>query len=110
MTGPMVTPDRETLAKAVRDAVIKWNTFGTGKTSSDVSTHVADALIASGAVTTAADAVWAWAEKAISDLPALTEGPLRVGTALWPECDRDAYSLAIEEAQAALREALGGES
>jgi len=62
MTGPMVTPDRETLAKAVRDAVIKWNTFGTGKTSSDVSTHVADALIASGAVTTAADAVRAWAE------------------------------------------------
>lgn len=40
---------------------------------------------------------------AADDLPSATEGPLRVGTALWPECDRDAYSLAVEEAQVALR-------
>lgn len=42
-------------------------------------------------------------EDAATDLPEQTEGPLRIGTALWPECDRDAYSLAIEEAQSALR-------
>lgn len=36
-------------------------------------------------------------------LPALTEGTDRAGTATWRKRDRDAYSLAIEEAQAALR-------
>ena len=36
-------------------------------------------------------------------LPSLTEGAEREGTALWPERDRGFYSLAIEEAQAAIR-------
>lgn len=44
--------------------------------------------------------------KGVDDLPRLTEGPLRAGTSLWPECDRDAYSLAIEEAQTVFRAAL----
>jgi hypothetical protein len=57
--------------------------------------HVAEqvAAVVAGVLRDAAEA-----------LPAATEGPLRVGTALWPECDRDAYSLAIEEAQRALIE------
>ena len=37
-------------------------------------------------------------------LPDDTEGPNRAGTARWPEKQRDAYSTAIEEAQAVLRE------
>ena len=37
-------------------------------------------------------------------LPALTEGCNREGTARWPERDRGIYSLAIEEAQSAIRE------
>ena len=40
---------------------------------------------------------------AADDLPALTEGADRNGTATWRQHDRDVYSLAIEEAQAALR-------
>jgi hypothetical protein len=43
---------------------------------------------------------------AIERLTALTEGVDRVGTAKWDERDRNTYSLAIEEAQAALRAAL----
>lgn len=39
-------------------------------------------------------------------LPELTEGKHREGTAHWPEHARDTYSLAIEEAQAAMRAAL----
>ena len=37
------------------------------------------------------------------ELPELTEGAGREGTAAWPERDRDIYSQAIEEAQAAIR-------
>jgi hypothetical protein len=37
-------------------------------------------------------------------LPALTEGVDRAGTETWRAHDRDVYSLAIEESQAALRD------
>ena len=53
MTGPMVTPDRETLATVIHEHH-PMSLWGARK--------VADALLASGAVTTAADAVRAWAE------------------------------------------------
>ncbi|MGC0251535.1 hypothetical protein [Pseudactinotalea sp. Z1748] len=36
-------------------------------------------------------------------LSGATEGPQREGTARWPQVHREVYSLAIEEAQAALR-------
>lgn len=53
-------------------------------------------------------------EAAIDSLPERTEGGDRIGTARWPERDRDTYSLAIEEAQvflrAAIRDARGGAS
>ena len=51
-----------------------------------VARHVAEAL-----------------EEAADALPALTEGTDRHGTATWRPHDRDVYSLAIEEAQAAIR-------
>lgn len=42
--------------------------------------------------------------EAADQLPAMTEGERRGGTAHWTsDRDRDTYSLAIEEAQAALR-------
>jgi hypothetical protein len=42
----------------------------------------------------------------VDELPNLTEGPDRIGTAKWSEHDREVYSLAIEEAQQVVRAVL----
>lgn len=42
--------------------------------------------------------------EAAEELPARTEGTDRVATETWQPNDRDVYSLAIEEAQSALRD------
>ena len=46
--------------------------------------------------------------EAADALPDITEGGARIGTSTWSEPARDIYSLAIEEAQGALRERASG--
>lgn len=56
----------------------------------------------------AADAAFAATlEWAAEHLPSVTEGVDREGTAFWRERDQDVYSLAVEEAQDALRRLAG---
>jgi hypothetical protein len=104
MTGPLVTPDRETLV----DGLVRHHWSGTTdlcdcgqRVRSDMrglelAAHQADALL-SGAVTTAADAARAWAED-----EALVER-------VWALADKRTTA-EVTQILRALAAALGGES
>ena len=81
------------------DAIL--STYGYKTSDEEQETAQVDALMVLKA---AAPAIAARALREAADaLPTTTEGANGEGTASWPDQDRATYSLAIEEAQAALR-------
>ena len=79
------TVEAEALAEEVAPLIARWLAEAKAEGAAEVRSRV---------------------EAVVTSLPAITEGPARVGTASWDRRDRDTYSLAIEEAQAAIRSAL----
>lgn len=76
------------------------DSWGIRKQIEDIADDLATALDLPAVVRRAkAEALREFGDK----LPQLTEGTSRVGTLGWPEPERDAYSIAIEEASGAAR-------
>lgn len=103
MNGTLTPEEHEALADAF---ALGWD-YSDNHARSLASTVVpaVERIVAAHVARATADAE-ARLAAAIERLTALTEGVDRVGTAKWDERDRNTYSLAIEEAQAALRAAL----